>query len=52
MTRLLRRSAARPRVGVMYVEGRGAGHNESAWAERFERAVRFLLPKAPDDLHW
>lgn len=52
MTRLLRRTAARPRVSVMYVEGRGAGHNESAWADRFERAVRFLLPKAPDDLHW
>jgi hypothetical protein len=36
----------------MYVEGRGAGHNESAWADRFERAVRFLLPRRPADLHW
>jgi len=52
MARLLRRTAAHPRQGVMYVEGRGAAHNESAWADRFERAVRFLLPRRPDDLHW
>jgi predicted alpha/beta superfamily hydrolase len=52
MTRLLRRTASRPRLSVMHVEGRGAAHNESAWAERFERAVRFLLPHRPDDLHW
>jgi len=52
MARLLRRTASRPRLGVMYVEGRGAAHNESAWADRFERAVRFLLPRRPEDLHW
>jgi predicted alpha/beta superfamily hydrolase len=52
MARLLRRTASRPRLGVMYVEGRGAVHNESAWADRFERAVRFLLPRRPADLHW
>ena len=52
MARLLRRNALRPRLGVMYVEGRGADHNESAWADRFERAVRFLLPRRPGDLHW
>ncbi len=52
MARLLRRTAARPRLSVMYVEGRGAAHNESAWADRFESAVRFLLPRAPADLHW
>ncbi|MGE5198056.1 MAG: alpha/beta hydrolase [Rhodospirillaceae bacterium] len=52
MARLLRRTASRPRLGVMYVEGRDAAHNESAWADRFERAVRFLLPRRPDDLHW
>lgn len=52
MARLLRRTAARPRLNVMYVEGRGHSHNETAWAQRFERAVRFLLPKRPDDLHW
>jgi predicted alpha/beta superfamily hydrolase len=52
MARLLRRRASRPRLSVMYVEGRGAAHNESAWADRFERAVRFLLPRRPADLHW
>jgi hypothetical protein len=52
MARLLRRTASRPRLSVMYVEGRGDAHNESAWADRFERAVRFLLPRRPDDLHW
>jgi len=52
MARLLRRTASHPRLGVKYVEGRGAAHNESAWADRFERAVRFLLPRRPDDLHW
>ena len=52
MARVLRRSSSRPRLDVMYVEGRGAAHNETAWADRFERAVRFLLPRAPADLHW
>jgi predicted alpha/beta superfamily hydrolase len=52
MARLLRRTAARPRLNVMYVEGRGAIHHESAWADRFERAIRFLLPRRPADLHW
>jgi predicted alpha/beta superfamily hydrolase len=52
MARLLRRTAARPRAGVMYVEGRGAVHHESAWADRFERAIRFLVPRTPPDLHW
>ena len=52
MARLLRRTASRPRLSVMYVEGRGAVHHESAWADRFERAVRFLLPRRPADLHW
>jgi predicted alpha/beta superfamily hydrolase len=52
MVRLLRRSAERPRRNLMYVEDRGAVHHESAWSARFERAVRFLLPTAPPDLHW
>jgi hypothetical protein len=52
MARLLRRTAARPRVNLMYVEDKGAHHNESAWSGRFERAVRFLLPRTPSDLHW
>ena len=52
MARLLRRSASRPRLDVMYIEGRGAVHHESAWADRFERAVRFLLPRTLPDIHW
>jgi len=52
MARLLRRTASRPRLNIMYVEGRGAIHHESAWAGRFERAIRFLLPRRPADLHW
>jgi len=52
MARLLRRNASRPRLNVMYVEDRGARHNESAWAARFERAIRYLLPRTPSDLHW
>jgi predicted alpha/beta superfamily hydrolase len=52
MARQLRRAAVQPRLSVMYVEGRGEGHHESAWASRFERAVRFLLPRVPADIHW
>ena len=52
MVRLLRRSASRPRLNVLFVQEKGAGHNEAAWSGRFERAVRYLLPKAPRDLHW
>lgn len=52
MARLLRQSASRPRLNLMYVEDRGARHHESAWAGRFERAIRFLLPRPPADLHW
>jgi predicted alpha/beta superfamily hydrolase len=52
MVRYLRRTAERPRRDLLYVEDKGAGHHEAAWAGRFERAVRFLLPHAPPDLHW
>jgi predicted alpha/beta superfamily hydrolase len=52
MARLLRRTATRPRLNLMYVEDRGAGHDEAAWSRRFERAVRFLMPRTPADLHW
>ena len=52
MARVLRRTAARPRLSVMYVEDKGARHEESAWSGRFERAVRFLLPRVMPDLHW
>lgn len=52
MGRHLRKTAERPRRDLLYVEEKGAGHHEDAWAERFERAVRFLLPHTPPDLHW
>jgi predicted alpha/beta superfamily hydrolase len=52
MARLLRRTTERPRRNLLYVEGRGAQHNEEAWADRFERAIRFLYPTPPSDLHW
>ena len=52
MIRLLRRRAAHPRLQLKYVEDKGAGHNEAAWAARFERAVRWLLPRARGELNW
>jgi len=52
MVRHLRKIAERPRRDLLYVEARGADHHERAWAQRFERAVRFLLPAAPPELQW
>jgi len=52
MVRMLRRRAAHPRRQIHYVEARGAGHNEMAWAARFERAVRWLLPRRRVDINW
>jgi predicted alpha/beta superfamily hydrolase len=52
MARLLRRKTVHPRLQVRYVEDRGAGHNEAAWASRFERAIRWLLPRTPSELNW
>jgi predicted alpha/beta superfamily hydrolase len=52
MARLLRRHAARPRLQLRYVEDRGAGHNEAAWAGRFERAIHWLLPRKPGEINW
>ena len=52
MVRLLRQTATRPRLNLMFVQDRGARHHESAWSARFERAVRYLLPRTPPDLHW
>jgi predicted alpha/beta superfamily hydrolase len=52
MVRLLRRRAAHPRLQLRYVEDKGAGHNEAAWAGRFERAVRWLLPRKRGELNW
>ena len=48
MVRLLRRRAVHPRKQIRYVEDRGARHNEAAWASRFDRAIRWLLPKTTD----
>ncbi len=47
MARQLRRMTDAPRRHLLYVEDRGAGHHERAWAERFERAIRFLYPWSP-----
>jgi len=52
MVRLLRRKAPHPRLQLRYVEDKGAGHNEAAWAARFERAIRWLLPKRRGELNW
>ena len=52
MGRMLRQRTDRPRLNLRVVEDRGARHHESAWAARFEHAVRFLLPTPPADLHW
>jgi predicted alpha/beta superfamily hydrolase len=52
MARLLRSRATRPRLQLRYVEARGAGHNEAAWSARFERAIRWLLPRRPAELNW
>jgi predicted alpha/beta superfamily hydrolase len=32
---------------LQYTEVEGAGHNEGAWAARFEEVLRFLFPPAP-----
>ena len=52
MVRMLRRKARQPRLQLRYVEDRGAAHNEAAWAGRFERAIRWLLPRRRSELNW
>lgn len=52
MARQLRRQAAHPRRQIRYVEDRGARHDEVAWSSRFERAIRWLLPRNPAELNW
>jgi predicted alpha/beta superfamily hydrolase len=52
MARLLRRQCRHPRRQLRYIEDRGAGHNEAAWSARFERAIRWLLPRTRTDLTW
>jgi predicted alpha/beta superfamily hydrolase len=41
--RLLVRRGYRPIQEILYVEEKWAGHNESAWARRLPRAIRFFL---------
>lgn len=43
MYRLLVKKGYRPRRDVLYVEEKGAAHNEAAWARRLAPAIRFLL---------
>ena len=52
MVRMLRRKTRHPRLQLHYVEDRGARHNEEAWAGRFERAIKWLLPKKRGELNW
>jgi predicted alpha/beta superfamily hydrolase len=52
MFRLLRRTCPHPRDQLMYIVEQGAQHTEQAWAQRFEMAVRFLLPKKKRDVNW
>ncbi len=51
MARMLRQRTDRPRLNLRVVEDKGARHHESAWAARFEHAVRFLLPKPTAELN-
>jgi predicted alpha/beta superfamily hydrolase len=43
MQRLLVKKGYRPRRDLLYVEEKGAGHNEEAWARRLPGALRYLL---------
>jgi len=52
MARLLRTRCPYPRDQVLFVVDEGAHHTEEAWSRRYEAAVRFLLPKRKDELHW
>ena len=50
--RHLRRRCPYPRDQILCVVDEGAGHSEQAWSQRFETAVRFLLPKARGEVNW
>jgi predicted alpha/beta superfamily hydrolase len=49
MQRLLVRKGYRPRRDLLYVEEKGAGHNEEAWARRLPGALRYLLNDSSSD---
>jgi predicted alpha/beta superfamily hydrolase len=52
MYQLLRRTCPHPRDQLLFIVEEGAQHTEQAWAQRFETAVRFLLPKRRRDVNW
>ena len=52
MYRLLRKKCPHPRDQIICIIEEGAQHTEQAWAQRFEMAVRFLLPKKKGDVNW
>jgi predicted alpha/beta superfamily hydrolase len=52
MYRLLRKKCPHPRDQIICIVEKGARHSEQAWAQRFEMAVRFLLPKKKRDVNW
>jgi predicted alpha/beta superfamily hydrolase len=45
--RLLVKKGYRPIQEILYVEEKWAGHNESAWARRLPKAIRFFLQSQP-----
>lgn len=49
MQRLLVKKGYRPRRDLLYVEEKGAGHNEEAWARRLPGALRHLLGHSNGD---
>jgi isoamylase len=52
MYRMLRKKCPHPRDQIICIVEEGAQHTEQAWAQRFEMAVRFLLPKKKGDVNW
>ncbi len=45
--KLLLKKGYRPGLDLLYVEEKGAGHSESAWARRLRKTVPFLLRRIP-----
>ena len=50
MYRLLRRKCPHPHDQIICIVEEGAQQTEQAWAQRFDMAVRFLLPKKKQDV--
>lgn len=47
LQRLLLKKGYRPGLDLLYVEEKGAGHSESAWARRLRKTIPFLLRRIP-----